>query len=158
MKLMVSDGRKHARQQLSEWEPMKRRGSAPFCLAVFILAIAPSVPVSARTVSVTLSPASVSIPLGGAQTFTATVSGRSNTAVTWSIAEGIQGGSISHGITWNEGIYSPPSSTGTFHVVAISRADPAVRATAVVRVIPALTFKVLHAFSGPDGLQSLCEN
>jgi uncharacterized repeat protein (TIGR03803 family) len=150
-------GETPCRARHGERWPLNRKGIAALCLGLSFLVMAPSLPANGGTVSVTLSPASVSVPVGGAQTFTATVAGTSNTAVTWSIAEGIQGGTISHGITWNEGIYSPPSSTGTFHVVAISRADPAVRATAVVQVIPALTFKVLHAFSGPDGLQPVAK-
>ncbi|MCW3099895.1 MAG: chiB1, partial [Chthonomonadaceae bacterium] len=47
-----------------------------------------------------------------------TVTGTSNTAVTWSVQEGASGGSIS-----SSGVYTPPATAGTFHVVATSVAD-----------------------------------
>src|SRR5579864_1281139 len=53
------------------------------------------------TVSVSVSPGSASLVSGGTQQFSATVSGSSNTAVTWSVAGG---GSID-----SNGLYTAPS-------------------------------------------------
>jgi hypothetical protein len=62
---------------------------------------------------------------GGTQQFTATVSGTTDTAVTWSAT----GGSISSG-----GLYTAPSIAGTFTVTATSVADTTKLANAAVTV------------------------
>lgn len=89
---------------------------------------APSVPVA-----VSLAPGTQGLATDATQTFTATVTGSSNTAVTWSIQEGAAGGSISPA-----GVYTAPpvvaNGTGTFHIVATSLADPQKSATATVTV------------------------
>ncbi|MHB8771067.1 MAG: kelch repeat-containing protein [Syntrophales bacterium] len=75
-----------------------------------------------------MNPAVVLVNAGSTATFTVTAAGISNPAVTWSVLEGPSGGSI------NAGVYTAPALGGTFHVVAQSQSDPAVRtlATAVV--------------------------
>jgi len=73
------------------------------------------------SISVSVSPGSATTGLGGSLTFTATVTGTTtgqSTAVTWSVQES-GGGSVD-----GSGRYTAPSSTGTFHVVATSVADP----------------------------------
>jgi hypothetical protein len=79
--------------------------------------------------TVTIDPPSATVPINGTQTFTATVSGAPNTAVTWSVQEGAAGGSITAA-----GLYTAPGASGTFHVVAASVFDPNVKATATVTV------------------------
>jgi len=76
-------------------------------------------------VSVTISPPSASVLINGTQQFTATVSGSSNTAVTWSAT----GGSVS-----SSGLYTAPSAAGTFTVKATSAADNTKSASATVSV------------------------
>lgn len=83
-------------------------------------------------VQVSLSPASLSMTAGTSRTFTATVTGTSNTAVTWSVLEGPAGGSVTPA-----GRYSAPRQPGTYHLVATSVADPTKSATATIRVTPA---------------------
>jgi hypothetical protein len=61
--------------------------------------------------------------------FTATVTGTTNTAVTWSVVEGTTGGSVTTG-----GVYTAPSSAGTYHVRATSSASATSVATATVTV------------------------
>src|SRR5579872_2546729 len=78
-------------------------------------------------VQVTLSPTSATVPQGGQQPFTATVTGSSNTAVTWSAT----GGSIS-----SAGVYTAGSAAGNFTVTAKSVADPTKTASANVTVQP----------------------
>jgi len=80
-------------------------------------------------VAVVVSPASTSLVPSGAQDFVATVTGTTNTDVTWSVSEGSAGGSVS-----SSGHYLAPSSTGTYHVVATSLADGTKSATAAVTV------------------------
>ncbi len=72
-------------------------------------------------------------------TFTAAVSGTSNTAVTWSVQEGVAGGTIT-----STGVYTAPKSAGTYHVVAVSQADPSKSATAEV-LVPAIAISVSPA-------------
>jgi hypothetical protein len=79
-------------------------------------------------VTLTLSPTSASVQVGATQQFTAAVTGSANTAVTYAVTEAA-GGAITAG-----GLYSAPSATGTFHVVATSVADTSKTATAVVTV------------------------
>jgi len=82
-------------------------------------------------VSVSVSPMSDTLGPNGPRTFVATVSGTVvNTNVTWSIVEGTAGGSIT-----NSGMYTAPTTTGTFHVVATDVADPSAGAEATVTVV-----------------------
>jgi uncharacterized repeat protein (TIGR03803 family) len=100
--------------------------------------------------SVILSPTSVTVPEGGAQTFTASVAGSSN-GVTWSVQEGSAGGTIASS-TPTSAVYVPPSNTGAIHIVATSIDDPSQVAVGTVIVMPPFTLTVLHSFSGsPDG-------
>lgn len=77
------------------------------------------------SVSVQISPSSVKLVEGGTQQFTATVSGTTNTAVTWSCS----GGSVS-----STGLYVAPSVLGTYSVTATSQADTTKNATTPVSV------------------------
>jgi len=81
-------------------------------------------------VSVAVSPSVAQVAIGQGATFTATVTGSSNTAVTWLVTEGLLGGAVD-----SSGHYTAPGSTGTFHVVATSAADTSKSATAVVTVV-----------------------
>ena len=87
-----------------------------------------SLPINVVT-AVSVSPAVAVVPVGGNQTFAATVVGPANTAVTWSVQEGAFGGTVTSG-----GVYTAPSAHGTFHVVATSAYDPTRTATATVTV------------------------
>src|SRR6185295_17315187 len=76
-------------------------------------------------VQVTVAPTNVSLPVGVHQTFTATVTGSANTAVTWTA----NGGAIT-----TAGAYTAASTPGTFTVKATSAADPTKSATASVNI------------------------
>lgn len=106
--------------------------------------------VSAPVSGVIVSPSSVSVPEGAVQTFTATVSGGGG--VTWSVQEGAAGGTIT-----TAGIYTAPSSTGTFHVVAANSANSTQTATATVTVIAALSYSILYSFPSAFETASLVE-
>ena len=80
---------------------------------------------------VSLSPTSITLNPGRAQSFTATVTGLANTSVNWSVQEGAAGGTVN-----SVGVYVAPSAAGTFHVVAVSAADSTYRATSTVTVAP----------------------
>ncbi len=81
------------------------------------------------TVAVAITPPSAAINSCQSATFTATVTGTTNTAVTWSVQEGAAGGTVTAA-----GVYTAPSSAGTYHVVATSQADATKSAVATVTV------------------------
>ena len=82
-------------------------------------------------VAVNVSPKTVTLVVGGTETFTATVTGGTtgNTAVTWSIGTG--GGAIT-----TAGVYTAPETVGTYTVTATSVADTTKSDTATVTVVP----------------------
>jgi hypothetical protein len=95
-----------------------------------------TVTVKEELISVSISPENVVLNDGESQTFTATVTGTTNTSVTWSVQEGDSGGTITSG-----GVYTAPSTLvegcvggDYYHVVATSQADPTKSATATVYV------------------------
>ena len=79
-------------------------------------------------VSISVSPAAVTLPVHGTQSFTATVTGTSNTSVSWSATCG----SISE--TGNRVTYAAPGVAGSCTVTVTSVADPSKSATAIVTV------------------------
>jgi hypothetical protein len=85
---------------------------------------------TAPVVSVNISPASASLLTSGTQQFTASVTGSSNTAVTWSAT----GGTVS-----TSGLYTAPATAGTFTVKATSVADNTKSASAAVTVLARLS-------------------
>ncbi|WP_243295869.1 Ig-like domain-containing protein [Geothrix mesophila] len=87
---------------------------------------------AAPVVAVALTPTTTSLFTGASQTFTATVTGNANTAVTWTVQEGALGGTITSG-----GVYTAPATPGTYHVIATSVADPSKVASATVTVTAA---------------------
>lgn len=94
-----------------------------------------SEPVVAQ-VSVTISPTSVTLATLATQQFTATVSGSTNTAVTWEVS-GVVGGNSSAGLISTAGLYLGPSTVPTPAVVsvtAMSQADHTKSASASVTV------------------------
>jgi len=89
-----------------------------------------SATVTVTAVSVAVSPTSASVIAGNTRQFTATVTGTSNTAVTWSVQES-GGGTVSA-----SGLYTAPATAGTYRVRATSVADPTKSASATVTVTP----------------------
>lgn len=75
-----------------------------------------------------ITPSAVEVVLGGTASFAAEVKGVKDPAVAWSVEES-EGGSITQ-----DGVYTAPTRTGTFHVVATSVSESALRATATISV------------------------
>ena len=84
-------------------------------------------------VAISVSPSTVSLQSGAQQQFGASVSGTSNTAVTWSAS----GGTVS-----TSGLYVAPSTVGTYAVTAVSAADPTKSASATVSVFAPPTISI----------------
>jgi hypothetical protein len=111
-----------------------------FVLAVLSTCLATQL---SAQVSVSISPSLATMATLATQSFTATVSGSSNTAVTWQV-NGISGGNSTAGLvsttvlgTTNEAIFLAPStvpSPASVSVTAVSQADPTKSATATVTI------------------------
>jgi photosystem II stability/assembly factor-like uncharacterized protein len=89
-------------------------------------------------VSIAISPTSGSVQVGLTLQFSASVSGTSNTAVTWQ-TNGVTGGAASTGTISTSGLYTAPSAvptTNTVTVTATSAADTTKNASATVTIIP----------------------
>ncbi|MBL0211475.1 MAG: hypothetical protein IPQ13_11285 [Holophagaceae bacterium] len=85
-----------------------------------------TVTVPVLTIGVTPTP--VNVPMSTQQQFTATVTGSTNTSVTWSVFSG--GGSVNA-----SGLYTAPGATGSAVVRATSVADPTKFADAAVTIV-----------------------
>ena len=97
--------------------------------------------VAALAVLLSLSPTSASVPTSGTQLFTASVTGTSNTAVTWSVSGAACSGSSCGTISTSasSAVYLAPSvapSPASVTVVATSVADPTKTASASLTVVP----------------------
>lgn len=108
-----------------------------FFVVAAILGLAPLR--SSAAVAVTISPSSVNLPVNGSQQFTATVTGATDTSVTWTILEGTSGGTVS-----SSGLYAAPGTVGLYHVVATSNADNTRSAVATVALPGFVQTGLLH--------------
>lgn len=91
-------------------------------------------------VAVAISPAAPAVSSCQTVALTATVTGATNGAVTWSVAEA-GGGTIDA-----NGVYTAPSTAGTYHAVATSQAVPTASATVAI----AVTDKILAVAVTPS--------
>jgi len=80
-------------------------------------------------VAISISPITATLDACKGQVFTATVTNTSNTAVTWTVTEA-GGGTVTNGI------YTAPQTAGTYHVVAMSVADPTKTVQGTITVGP----------------------
>ena len=79
---------------------------------------------SAPTVSVTTSPAATDVYTGTTQTFSATVTNESNTAVNWQV-NGLAGGNSTFGTISSGGVYTAPATVSAPLLVAIGAVSQA---------------------------------
>jgi hypothetical protein len=100
---------------------------------------------AAAGVAITISPTTASVAGGATQAFTATVTGSTNTAVTWQV-NGENGGDTIIGTVSSTGLYTAPNvlpSTTSVTVTATSQADTTKVASAVVTLTaPAVTITI----------------
>src|ERR1700688_2792323 len=86
----------------------------------------------ATPIAVSVSPSPVTISVGKTQQFTATITGTSNTVVTWSVGGGAVNGTIT-----STGLYTAPAAVPnppTATVTATSQADSSKSASATVTI------------------------
>ncbi len=87
------------------------------------------------SVAIAISPTSATLAAGATQQFQATVTGSTNTAVTWQV-NGVAGGNTQSGTISATGLYTAPSSSQPLQVTvtAVAAADSSKTATAAVTV------------------------
>jgi hypothetical protein len=108
---------------------------------------------SIAAITVTINPRRAPLTLKQKQQFKATVSGTTNTGITW-LVDGIVGGSSTVGIISTSGLYTPPPTPGTHTVVARSKANATVSVTATVWVTNYPGMMTYHGESFRSGLNS----
>jgi hypothetical protein len=92
--------------------------------------------VDASAVTIALVPTTASVPTGGLQQFTATVSNATNATVTWQVND-VAGGNAATGVISNSGLYTAPGAVpnpATITVKAIAQADTSKTASASVTI------------------------
>ncbi|MGC4098860.1 MAG: hypothetical protein QM706_17250 [Nitrospira sp.] len=87
-----------------------------------------------QVVTVTISPPSISLLANGSVQVTAVVTGTTQMAVAFAIAEGARGGALAQ-TGANTAMYTAPALAGTYHIVATSVADPSRNFTATITVV-----------------------
>jgi hypothetical protein len=107
-------------------------------------------PTPSPVISVTVTPNPATVLRGATQSFAATVTGTTITAVIWSVQENL-GGTID-----STGLYTAPQGLdGTFHVVATSQANSAVKGFAAVAVqLSQLAISPVTVSLPPSGAQT----
>jgi hypothetical protein len=103
--------------------------------------------IAAVAVLLSISPTSASVPTSGTQLFTASVTGTSNTAVTWTVSGAGCSGSSCGAISTSasSAVYLAPTvapSPATVNVTATSVADPSKSASASVTIVPVVAVTV----------------
>ena len=103
-----------------------------------------NIPSSGSGVTLAVSPASANVRAGVTQSFSATVTGSSNTSVTWQV-NGVAGGSAATGTISPTGAYTAPNSVPVSNIVtvgAVSSADATASGSSTVTLqnpVPVLT-------------------
>jgi hypothetical protein len=96
-------------------------------------------------VTVSIQPTSASLSLGQTEQFQATVTGTSNTSVTWEV-DGVSGGSAVTGTISTSGLYTAPAvmpASSSVTVAAVSQADSQASASAPVSLSDGIVVSVL---------------
>jgi hypothetical protein len=112
---------------------------------------------SQNPVVISISPTVASVVTTKTQSFTATVTNTTNTAVTWQV-NGVTGGDSTHGTISASGLYTAPSAVpnpATVTVSAISQADPTKSASATVAISSAPD---TTAPTAPSGLTAVASS
>lgn len=107
-----------------------------------------------QSVTVTVSSSSSSVLLGNTQQFTATVTGISNTAVTWSV-NGVSGGNSTVGTISSAGFYTAPQdlpNPSNVTIRATSQANSSASGNAILTITSDITVSVA---TNPSAMSSV---
>jgi hypothetical protein len=122
--VIASDGTYTAPQAIGTWHVIARAGSASATAEVIVLT-----PVDHPEIAVRVDPPTARLEPGASLRFAGTALAAATGAVTWSVREGLGGGSIDA-----SGTYVAPPAPGAYHVVATSVDDPSRSASAAITV------------------------
>lgn len=100
---------------------------------------------------VSVTPASSMVTPGGAQQFSATVQGFSNSAVIWSVDQ-VSGGNSTSGTITASGMYTAPAQPGNHTITATSVADASAKANATLTV-ESVSISPVSAVLAPAGTE-----
>ena len=103
------------------------------------------------TVTVSLIPTSATLPTGGTQQFAATVTGATDTSVTWQV-NGVTGGNSTSGAISTSGLYQAPAAvptSPTVTVTAIANANGVTSASASVTIVAGATNPTVTISTNP---------
>jgi hypothetical protein len=112
----------------------------------------PAVQPPPATINVTVTPAAASLLLGNTQVFTPTVTGTTDTTVSWSV-NGIVGGSPLTGTVNASGVYTAPlvlPTLTTVTVTAQSIADATKQASATITILTDISISLTPASIGVE--------
>src|SRR5258707_5731200 len=104
-------------------------------------------------ITLTVSPKRAAVTTGQTQTFTPTVTGSSNTSVTWEV-DSLPGGNATVGTISAGGVYAAPAAGGTHTVAARSAADTTISASASIAVTDLTGVFTYHNDLSRDGVNS----
>jgi hypothetical protein len=103
-------------------------------------------PTPAPTVAISITPTTKSVSINGTATFTASVTGATDTSVRWAVVE-TGGGAVD-----STGTYTAPNLAGTYHIKATSNADATKSSQAAIAVsAPAPQFTTAPSAVGLEG-------
>jgi hypothetical protein len=111
-----------------------------------------SPPPTPSSISVIVTPATASVLLGNAQTLSATVTGATDTGVTWSV-NGLPGGNASTGFITLAGVYTAPQILPTRAIITItaqSAADSTKQASATITILSDITIALTPSAIGVE--------
>ena len=95
-------------------------------------------------ITVNVSPKRAAVTTGQTQTFAASVTGSSNTSVSWEV-DGVPGGSASVGTISTAGVYAPPATGSSHTVLARSAADSTATATSTIALFAGWMSPIRHS-------------
>lgn len=113
---------------------------------------------AASAIAVAVTPGNASTTIGATQQFAASVTGTSNTAVTWT-ASGTGCSGATCGTIFSSGLYTAPAavpSSAAVTITATSQADPTKSATANVSIVPSQAAGYSLAWEDTFSTLSLC--
>ena len=100
---------------------------------------------SPTAVSITVTPPSATVAVGGTEQFTATVTGAANTSVSWTV-NGVPGGNSSAGTITSTGLYSAPSTVPPNAAVQVSAASQAESSKSAAASVTITHLQIGHVF------------
>lgn len=106
--------------------------------------------VTVPSISIAISPSSAALGVSQHRQFSAEVTGTVNTVnLAWHVTEGATGGTITA-----DGLYTAPTTTGTYHVEAVSTSDASIQGEASITVLSSGYFSPTASMATPRAKQT----